>query len=133
MKGGSRFTAVRKKLDSARLALRVAELKEEGEDPLEAYKDYYTEVALTRAMSLDPKVIQAVGEKLLDRVVNEFGDVKGRRRTLGESAASELFEIRNLQVGMMAPEIEGADVHEKPMKLSDFRGKVILLDFWGDW
>ena len=133
VKGKACYHLGMKKLSSARLARRVAELKEGGEDPLEAYKGYYTEVALTRAMSLDPKVIQAVGEKLLERVVNEFGDVKGRRRTLGESAASELFEIRRLQIGMMAPEIEGADVHEKPMKLSDFRGKVILLDFWGDW
>ena len=133
VKGKACYHLGMKKLSSARLARRVAELKEEGEDPFEAYKGYYTEVALTRAMALDPKVIQAVGEKLLDRVVNEFADIKGRRRTLGESAGAELFEIRNLQIGMMAPGIEGADVNEKPMKLSDFRGKVVLLDFWGDW
>ena len=61
------------------------------------------------------------------------GLARRSRRTLGESAASELFEIRSLQIGMMAPEIEGVGIDEKPMKLSDFGGKVILLDFWGDW
>jgi cytochrome oxidase Cu insertion factor (SCO1/SenC/PrrC family) len=32
-----------------------------------------------------------------------------------------------------APEIQGDDVDGQPMKLSDFRGKVVLLDFWGNW
>src|SRR5262249_10220364 len=31
-----------------------------------------------------------------------------------------------------APEIVGTDVDGKSLKLSDFRGKVVLLDFWGD-
>jgi hypothetical protein len=29
-----------------------------------------------------------------------------------------------------APEIAGTDAHEKPFRLSDYRGKVVLLDFW---
>ena len=40
---------------------------------------------------------------------------------------------RRLQVGETAPEIEGNDLDGKAMKLSDFRGKVVVLDFWGDW
>jgi peroxiredoxin len=38
-----------------------------------------------------------------------------------------------LKVGDPAPEIGGEDLDGKPMKLSDFRGKVVVLDFWGDW
>ena len=66
-------------------------------------------------------------------MVGEFSDVEGRRRALGKYAAAELFELRRLQIGMIVPEIEGVGIDEKPMKLSDFRGKVVLLDFWGDW
>jgi hypothetical protein len=44
-----------------------------------------------------------------------------------------LFELDNLQVGCKAPEIEGADTDGVAFKLSDYRGKVILLDFWGFW
>jgi cytochrome oxidase Cu insertion factor (SCO1/SenC/PrrC family) len=37
------------------------------------------------------------------------------------------------QVGQEAPEIEGEDIDGKQFKLSDYRGKVVLLDFWGHW
>lgn len=39
----------------------------------------------------------------------------------------------SLKIGEVAPEIVGVDLNGKPMKLSDFRGKVVVLDFWGDW
>jgi peroxiredoxin len=38
-----------------------------------------------------------------------------------------------VRVGQAVPEIEGKDLDGKAMKLSDFRGKVVVLDFWGDW
>ena len=38
-----------------------------------------------------------------------------------------------LEVGDMAPEIIGEDIDGKRFKLSDYRGKVVMLDFWGDW
>ena len=53
--------------------------------------------------------------------------------TLGELAGRELFQMRYLQPGQAAPDIVGEDIDGKPMKLSDFRGKVILLDFWATW
>ena len=37
------------------------------------------------------------------------------------------------QAGQMAPEIDGVDLDNVPFKLSDYRGKVVMLDFWGDW
>jgi hypothetical protein len=32
-----------------------------------------------------------------------------------------------------APEISGADADGKSMTLSDYRGKVVMLDFWATW
>ena len=32
--------------------------------------------------------------------------------------------------GRQAPDIEGEDQDGKRFKLSDYRGKVVLLDFW---
>ncbi len=39
----------------------------------------------------------------------------------------------NLAIGSTAPEIEGKDLENTPMKLSEFRGMVVVLDFWGHW
>ena len=50
-----------------------------------------------------------------------------------ETAQAELFEMQNLAIGKVAPEIEGEDVDGKKFKLSDYRGKVVVIDFWGDW
>ncbi len=38
-----------------------------------------------------------------------------------------------LEVGNLAPEIDGQDLDGVSFKLSDYRGKVVVLDFWGDW
>lgn len=44
-----------------------------------------------------------------------------------------LFEAINLEPGLKAPDIHGEDLDGIAFKLSDYRGKVVLLDFWGDW
>ena len=38
-----------------------------------------------------------------------------------------------LQVGAVAPDFQVEDRNGKPVKLSDFKGKVIVLDFWATW
>src|SRR5262249_29835727 len=48
-------------------------------------------------------------------------------------ATSPAILTVGLQVGNLAPEIEGEDIDGKNFKLSDYRGKVVLLDFWGHW
>jgi sulfite reductase alpha subunit-like flavoprotein len=55
------------------------------------------------------------------------------KRTLGDAAQAALFEMRNLAIGKVAPDIEGEDLDGVKFKLSDYRGKVLVLDFWGNW
>jgi len=38
-----------------------------------------------------------------------------------------------LAVGTKAPEIVGEDLEGTAFKLSDYRGKIVILDFWGQW
>jgi thiol-disulfide isomerase/thioredoxin len=40
-----------------------------------------------------------------------------------------MLELQGPAIGSIAPEIVGDDVLGKPMKLSDYRGKVVLLNF----
>ena len=56
-----------------------------------------------------------------------------RKWTLARVAEDRLDEMHNLAVGKPAPEIDGVDLDGKPMKLSDYRGKVVVLVFWGSW
>jgi hypothetical protein len=77
--------------------------------------------------------------ELFERIEKEFADVnlnpnaQDPRWSLGRLAKSELFEIRYLSIGKEAPDIEGEDIDGGKIKLSDYRGKVVVIDFWGDW
>jgi peroxiredoxin len=44
-----------------------------------------------------------------------------------------VFELKNLSIGKKAPEIVGKDLEDVEFQLSDYAGKVVILDFWGDW
>ena len=81
----------------------------------------------------DPEEYSGEIEMLLTKVKDDYGDVKTRRGTLGEMAENELFVIQHLSIGSTAPDIVGEDLDGEEFKLSDYRGKVVMLDFWGDW
>ncbi|MDG3004862.1 peroxiredoxin family protein [Paludisphaera mucosa] len=97
--------------------------------------DARREVALKLIERTDPESRDREVEGLLERVIAEFADLKwdGDARTLGSIAEGELFAMRNLAVGKVAPEIVGEDHEGRTFRLSDFRGKVVLLTFSGNW
>lgn len=71
------------------------------------------------------------------KLVAEKGDEKNPNDRAGRSYADSLkgkiFEIENLYIGATVPEIAGTDIDGVSFKLSDYRGKVVMLDFWGHW
>jgi hypothetical protein len=72
--------------------------------------------------------------KLMEAVAKDYAEVKDARgRSVGKRAEAWLFEKDNLQVGKKTPEIEATDLSGVAFKLSEYRGKVVLLDFWGNW
>jgi hypothetical protein len=81
------------------------------------------------------KVAQEI-ESLFTRAAEKYADVKipvvfaGSGGLVGEKAQSELFPIRHLAIGKPAPDIVGGDQDGKRFRLSDYRGKVVLLYFW---
>jgi hypothetical protein len=73
--------------------------------------------------------LAAEAEKHLIAAAELYKDDAARKK----DAENELRVIRTLRVGKEAPDINGPDLDGKDFKLSDYRGKVVLLDFWGHW
>jgi hypothetical protein len=73
--------------------------------------------------------VAAEGEKYLTMAIDLYA--KGDRQR--QEAEQELKSLRTLRVGKPAPEIKAGDLDGKEFKLSEYRGKVVLLDFWGNW
>ena len=71
--------------------------------------------------------------KALQTIIDDLPNVKKGRSTYAELAKRELFDLVRLQVGKEAPDIVGKDLDGVEFRLSDYRGKVVLLDFWGHW
>lgn len=66
-------------------------------------------------------------------VIAEFPGVRIQGFPLADLAAAKLFQLTHLSVGATAPEIIGADLTGEKFKLSDCRGRHVLLVFWGEW
>lgn len=73
-------------------------------------------------------------ETLYERASEQYGDVKfPDDSTVGDTAKRELFEVRYLSIGKEAPDMDGTDQNGERLKLSDYRGKVVLLYFWSEF
>ncbi len=70
-------------------------------------------------------------EALLARVIEDFAKVNNG--TLAKTAERDLFELQHLSIGCEAPEITSEDIDGVEFSLADYRGKIVVLDFWGNW
>jgi hypothetical protein len=103
------------------------------EDPKLAkeFSDLFGKEYLKKLQGQDRHKATTEAEGFFELAVKKYGDVKiPEDGTIGKKAKAELFEIRHLSVGKKAPDIEGRDQEGKRFRLSDYRGKVVLLDFW---
>ncbi len=74
------------------------------------------------------------GRELFERLISEYRELVFRGdETYGQVAEGYLFELDRLQLGMVAPDFEAVDENGASWKLSDYRGKVVVVDFWGFW
>ena len=120
----------------AKVLLGQGRTSERLADPARAeeMKQWMEEDELAFLRTRDAAACQREAQELLVRVCDEYGDAPYiRDRTLGTKAEGDLFEIRNLGIGQVAPDISGTDQDGATFRLSEYRGKVVVLDFWGFW
>ncbi len=69
-----------------------------------------------------------------DRIELEFvHDGKNVKKQVALADRYELLEVKLGQVGKPLPDLIGKDIGGKEVRLRDFRGKVVLVDFWATW
>jgi len=52
---------------------------------------------------------------------------------VGKELAQRFVAAKSTAVGAMAMDFTQNDVNDKPIKLSDFKGRYVLLYFWAPW
>ncbi len=73
---------------------------------------------------LDLAVVEPAYEALSAQVKNA---------PAGKLMAQRILAAKATAVGALAPDFTQNDPNDKPVKLSDFRGQYVLLDFWASW
>ena len=74
--------------------------------------------------NIDASVIGPLYDGLSDRL---------HHTEAGKVLAERIETARKTGIGVIAPDFTQNDPDGKPVKLSDFRGKYVLLDFWASW
>src|SRR5262245_45504807 len=111
--------------------LNRLDLLRDQPDVTRRYEGLYGKDYLDALRQQDRARAVAEVEALLEQAAKQYGDVKmAFGGTVGENARTELFAIRHLATGKKAPENEGTGQNGVAFKLSDYRGKVVLLYFW---
>jgi peroxiredoxin len=84
---------------------------------------------LDKNLGDDPRVMR---ERLnmLRKAIIDAADVMIDGSSVAQMAEDELYIIMNLSKGRVAPDLNGVDSGGRPMTLSSFSGKVVLLLFW---
>jgi len=117
--------------------------EEEGTKAIETLRAKNTTKPVLAALAFSDaqRIEQEKGEDapelraLYDRLAKEFKDQKmpWGEQTYGQLAEGWIFVRDNLVEGKVAPDFETVDENGVKWKLSDYKGKVVVIDFWGEW
>lgn len=95
--------------------------------------------ALASVIDIDPLEVSKVAAaqqaamKSLATLVAIKESVKVGNEDLRELAKGKLAALQQNALGVRAPEISGEGLQGETLKLTSFRGKVVVLVFWGAW
>jgi thiol-disulfide isomerase/thioredoxin len=92
---------------------------------------------LKRAAELsqvDSETLETEAIRLFTEVSQRYPDKElAPGLSIAAAAKGGAFAIQCLRLGKTAPDIEGEDLDGASFKLSDYRGKVVMISFWASW
>ena len=118
------------------LAGRVEKLDLFQDQPavVRRYEELFGKDYIDTLRGRDRASVMKEAEAFYEQAIEKYDDVKlPYNETVGDVARTDLFEIRHLAIGRVAQEIEGLDQHGQPFKLSEYRGKAVLLYGWSEY
>ena len=142
--------------ESNRLSYQAAEMEGRGDhidfikpvrDSLKIVQNEISEIVITYIKNNPAKKVSAalinyvVDEKkrstfdMLDKSIKD-GMMAPYALTLIKMAEEQIAQKKaaaKIQSGMPAPQFTLKDLNGKDIRLADFRGKYVVLDFWGSW
>jgi peroxiredoxin len=89
---------------------------------------YISLLALKELMGSDTGVDASTLAKLYKSLSESI-----KKTDLGESLGTQIFSVSRTAIGSVAPDFTQNDPDGKPVKLSNFKGKYVLIDFWASW
>jgi peroxiredoxin len=107
---------------------RLVKIALSGEESLDKTKLAKVEQMKNRGL----EAVAAESEALFQQVIAQYADLRiesNSPENAAELAKGELYALRNLCIGQKAPDIVGNDIRGKAMRLADYRGKVVVLNF----
>jgi peroxiredoxin len=113
----------------------VLDLDLHFEDPKRLEETYgFSAKSMARFRANGSSPLAKEAGSLYELTVTQYGDINSRRGvTFGDLARGKLFALRHLSLGMKAPDITGRDIDGREFKLSEYRGRVVILTFSGTW
>jgi len=84
---------------------------------------------LLKNLGDEPELMAKRLNFLRDAIIKSADQTVGGT-SVADIASDELYIIRYLTKGREAPPLSGTDVANRPVRLSDFKGKTVVLLFW---
>jgi peroxiredoxin len=88
------------------------------------HPDSFISLLILNQGKFDFKEADALYNSLSERIKNT---------DLGQSLRAKIQSTKNTSIGSKAPDFTQNNTSGEPVKLSDFKGKYVLIDFWASW
>lgn len=116
--------------ESEQMDKKKAVLKQQYADRMKAYCESHPDSYITLV-----QIRNRVRDDAVEDLEKDFRKLSSRMQAsaAGKELEHAILAKKNSRVGVIAPDFTGMTPDGKTIKLSDYRGKYVLLDFWGSW